>query len=116
MAAVASMASLFGCPCMSQIASVTRGVLRIRLTFHDFPWVIISRRLPSLAAQIGVGLRTAVLGERGEQDILGLGDICEVRSHRASLETFEVALDFRQHLAARRGQTVCAVTRTAPRG
>src|ERR1700722_18449913 len=56
MTAVASRASLFGFPCMSQIASVTRGVLRIRLTFHDFPWVIISRRSPSLAAQIAVGL------------------------------------------------------------
>ena len=44
---------------MVQVASVTRGVLRIRLTFQDFPSVMTSSRSPlslSKAAQIGVGL------------------------------------------------------------
>ena len=50
------MASLFGCPPLSQIASVTRGVLRIRLTFHEFAPVMTSRRSSLLAAQIAVGL------------------------------------------------------------
>ena len=41
---------------MVQVASVTRGVLRIRLTFQDFSWVVTSSRPRRLAAQIGVGL------------------------------------------------------------
>ena len=41
---------------MVQVAIVTRGVLRIRLTFHDFSSVMTSSRSPSTAAQIGVGL------------------------------------------------------------
>ena len=40
----------------SQTASVTRGVLRIGLTFHDFSWLMTSNRSPSEAAQTGVGL------------------------------------------------------------
>src|SRR5689334_23689011 len=59
MAAVPSTASLVGRPFMVQVASVTRGVLRIRLTFHDFSWVMTRSRSPrclSRAAQIGVGL------------------------------------------------------------
>src|SRR5262245_40513846 len=56
MAAVASTASLLGLPRTSQIATVTRGVLRIRLTFHESPSVMTSRRSRSGAAQITVGL------------------------------------------------------------
>src|SRR5271166_2328495 len=44
---------------MVQVANVTRGVLRIRLTFQELPTVITNRRSPrslSKAAQIGVGL------------------------------------------------------------
>ena len=51
-----STASLVGRPPMVQVASVTRGVLRIRLTFHELPWVITNSRSWSTAAQIGVGL------------------------------------------------------------
>lgn len=39
-----------------QVASVIRGLLRIRLTFHAFPADIASSRSPSAAAQMGVGL------------------------------------------------------------
>ena len=35
---------------------VTRGVLRIRLTFHDFSWLIATRPSPRGAAQMAVGL------------------------------------------------------------
>src|SRR5436309_5190311 len=56
MAAVPSTASLVGRPRMVQVAMVTRGVFRIRLTFHDFASVITSSRSPSTAVQIGVGL------------------------------------------------------------
>src|ERR1700730_6275433 len=56
MVAVASVASLFGLPRTSHTASVTRGVLRIRLTFHEPSSVMTSSRSPSGAAQIGVGL------------------------------------------------------------
>ena len=56
MVAVASMASLFLRPRISQTASVTREVLRIRLTFHAFSSLMTSRRSPSEAAQTGVGL------------------------------------------------------------
>src|ERR1700744_1847505 len=55
MVAVASMASPFGWPPISQTASVTRGVLRIRFTFHDFSWVMTSSRSPWGGAQTGVG-------------------------------------------------------------
>src|SRR6516162_8268316 len=55
-AAVHPTASLVGRPPMVQVASVTRGVLRIRLTFHDFAPVMTSSRSPSAAAQIGTGL------------------------------------------------------------
>ena len=41
---------------MSQTASVTRGVLRIRFTFHAFSSLMTSSRSPSEAAQTGVGL------------------------------------------------------------
>src|ERR1700756_4021039 len=56
MAAVPSTGSLVGRPRMVQVASVTRGVLRIRLTFQDFDSVMTSSRSPSAAAQIGTGL------------------------------------------------------------
>src|SRR5262245_51199125 len=56
MAAVASTASLLAFPRISQIATVTRGVLRIRLTFHESPSVMTNRRSPSGAAQITVDL------------------------------------------------------------
>src|SRR6516165_873869 len=56
MAAVPSTGSLVGRPRMLQVASVTRGVLRIRLTFQDFDSVMTSSRSPSAAAQIGTGL------------------------------------------------------------
>src|SRR5260370_1410146 len=54
--ATASIESLFGLPRGSQIARVTRGVLRIRLTFHGVSWVMTSNRSPSGAAQMAVGL------------------------------------------------------------
>src|SRR5882757_2643037 len=53
--ATASIESLFGLPRGSQIASVTRGVLRIRRTFHESSSVTTKRRSPSGAAQIAVG-------------------------------------------------------------
>src|SRR6185312_3632425 len=60
MTAVPSTASLVGRPFIVQVASVTRGVLRIHLTFHDFSWVMTRSRSFSRsfskAAQIGVGL------------------------------------------------------------
>src|ERR1700751_1767582 len=56
MAAVPSTGTLVGRPRRVQVASVTRGVLRIRLTFHDFSSEITSNRSPSTADQIGVGL------------------------------------------------------------
>src|SRR4029077_14660428 len=55
-AAVASTASPLTLPLRSHGAMVTRGVLRIRLTFQDFSWVMTTRPSPAGAAQMAVGL------------------------------------------------------------
>src|SRR5215213_11122392 len=56
MVATASTASPLGLPTRSHSAIVTRGVLRMRLTFHDDSWVMTTRPSPLGAAQIAVGL------------------------------------------------------------
>src|SRR4051794_6167502 len=55
-AAVASTASPLGLPVRSHGAMVTRALLRIRLTFHDFSSVMTTNRSPAGAAQMAVGL------------------------------------------------------------
>src|SRR6185312_7401999 len=98
--AVPSTASLFGRPRMSHTAIVTRGVLRIRLTFHAFPSVITSRRSPSAAAQIGVGLGRPSLVKVVSRMYCALARSAKVGVTGANLRVLalQVALGFQQRL------------------
>ena len=101
-AAVASTASPFGFPRRSHTAMVTRGVLRMRLTFHDFSWVIATRRSPSGAAQIGVGLGLPSLVNVVSRMYSALATSAKVAGmapNVAAGSALQVALGLQEHLA-----------------
>src|ERR1700692_2840439 len=89
---------------MVQVANVTRGVLRIRLTFQELPTVITSRRSPSTAAQIGVGLGRPSLVKVVNRRYCALARSAKVGVTVSNLTrqgklTLQIAFGFEQRLA-----------------
>ena len=62
---------------------VTRGVLRMRLTFQDCSWVIATRPSPRGAAQMAVGLGLPSLVNVVSRMYSDFGDLGECHGHDA---------------------------------
>ena len=102
MVATASTGSPLTLPVRSHSAMVTRGVLRMRLTFHESLPVITRARSPSAAIQIAVGLGLPSLVNVVSEtywDLITSAKLGAITTNLAELPCLEVALGLQQHPA-----------------
>src|SRR6478672_5402773 len=95
---MASTASPLGLPLLSHGAMVTRGVLRIRLTFQDCSWVMTTNRSPAGAAQMAVGFGLPSLVNVVSRMYSDLATSAKVTGTNTNL-AFELAFRLEEHLA-----------------